>query len=239
MVSAVYLLIDNLLLCCSVVVHNHEVGGSSPPPVTKFMDFNKCVERYVIERLKILKGVYNRGDPPLPIPNREVKPLSADGTAWWWESRLAPNSEALWVITGLFYVTYFFWLFPTVTHSSLLLPTLIHSYLLLSTLLCFYPLFFFLDCLSTSFHFLRISFFRSYEIFMDTRTSIGWVCKGLEWFLYTSWAAAMRSDRIVSGWNILFYTTLSGADCSEGNYRFAGTGIFDMFHVRLGTFGIR
>ena len=28
--------------------------------------------------LKILKGVYNRGDPPLSIPNREVKPLSAD-----------------------------------------------------------------------------------------------------------------------------------------------------------------
>ena len=36
--------------------------------------------------LKILKGVYNRGDPPLSIPNREVKPLSADGTALWWES---------------------------------------------------------------------------------------------------------------------------------------------------------
>ena len=45
--------------------------------------------------LKILKGVYNRGDPPLSIPNREVKPLSADGTALWWESRLAPNSESL------------------------------------------------------------------------------------------------------------------------------------------------
>ena len=44
--------------------------------------------------LKILKGVYNRGDPPLSIPNREVKPLSADGTALWWESRLAPNCEA-------------------------------------------------------------------------------------------------------------------------------------------------
>jgi hypothetical protein len=43
--------------------------------------------------LKILKGVYNRGDPPLSIPNREVKPLSADGTALWWESRLAPNFE--------------------------------------------------------------------------------------------------------------------------------------------------
>ena len=43
--------------------------------------------------LKILKGVYNRGDPPLSIPNREVKPLSADGTALWWESRLAPTRK--------------------------------------------------------------------------------------------------------------------------------------------------
>ena len=34
--------------------------------------------------LKILKGVYNRGDPPLSIQNREVKPLRADGTALWW-----------------------------------------------------------------------------------------------------------------------------------------------------------
>jgi hypothetical protein len=26
-------------------------------------------------------GGYSEGVPPLPIPNREVKPLSADGTA--------------------------------------------------------------------------------------------------------------------------------------------------------------
>ena len=54
----------------------------------------KSVRWYVIIELKILKGVYNRGDPPLSIPNREVKPLSADGTALWWESRLAPNCES-------------------------------------------------------------------------------------------------------------------------------------------------
>ena len=36
---------------------------------------------------KILKGVYNVEDPPLSIPNREVKLHSADGTALWWESR--------------------------------------------------------------------------------------------------------------------------------------------------------
>ena len=28
-----------------------------------------------------LKGAYGGGDPPLPIPNREVKPARADGTA--------------------------------------------------------------------------------------------------------------------------------------------------------------
>ena len=44
--------------------------------------------------MKILKGVYIVGDPPLPIPNREVKPKRADGTAARWESRLAPNFES-------------------------------------------------------------------------------------------------------------------------------------------------
>ena len=43
--------------------------------------------------LKELKGVYSDGDPPLPIPNREVKPVSADGTAPGWESRSMPNLE--------------------------------------------------------------------------------------------------------------------------------------------------
>ena len=35
-------------------------------------------------------GGYNVGDPPLPIPNREVKPNGADGTASQWESRTPP-----------------------------------------------------------------------------------------------------------------------------------------------------
>ena len=41
----------------------------------------------------VLNGVYSDGDPPLPIPNREVKPVSADGTAERWESRSMPNLE--------------------------------------------------------------------------------------------------------------------------------------------------
>ena len=49
-------------------------------------------------------GVNVEGVTPLPIPNREVKPLGADGTIWVtvWESRTMPGfyfqsrSEAIW-----------------------------------------------------------------------------------------------------------------------------------------------
>ena len=38
-------------------------------------------------------GGYSQGETPLPIPNREVKPLYADGTACAgvWESRSLPR----------------------------------------------------------------------------------------------------------------------------------------------------
>ena len=39
----------------------------------------------------IVHGGYSEGDPPLPFPNREVKPVSADGTAEMWESRSTPT----------------------------------------------------------------------------------------------------------------------------------------------------
>ena len=35
----------------------------------------------------VYSGGYSGGVPPLPIPNREVKPARADGTAHPWESR--------------------------------------------------------------------------------------------------------------------------------------------------------
>ena len=38
-------------------------------------------------RSKRYSGGYSIGVPPLPIPNREVKPYNADGTAEMWESR--------------------------------------------------------------------------------------------------------------------------------------------------------
>ncbi len=49
--------------------------------------------------IKIL-GDHSEGVTPVPIPNTEVKPFSADGTAWVtvWESRTLPrlNLKACW-----------------------------------------------------------------------------------------------------------------------------------------------
>jgi hypothetical protein len=41
-----------------------------------------------------VSGAYSAGETPLPIPNREVKPRSADGTAGLprWESRSVPGT---------------------------------------------------------------------------------------------------------------------------------------------------
>jgi hypothetical protein len=53
-----------------------------------------------------LFGGYSEGDTPVPIPNTEVKPFSADGTAreTAWESRTPPrsNGRALRESEGLF-----------------------------------------------------------------------------------------------------------------------------------------
>ena len=79
--------------------------------------------------IKKLKGVYGKGDPPLPIPNREVKPFSADGTADRWESRKMPNSdgESYSDVTLSFFVSYLL---------CLVLSYLILSYLISSCLVC-------------------------------------------------------------------------------------------------------
>ena len=67
----------------------------------------RAVEWYPLWRCVVLKdpetrglsrfsGGLSEGETPLPIPNREVKPLSADGTwlARAWESRTPPVSYA-------------------------------------------------------------------------------------------------------------------------------------------------
>ena len=53
----------------------------------KYFHTKYCVIYF--SQLRYLGG-YSVGDPPLPIPNREVKPNSADGTAIKWESRQLP-----------------------------------------------------------------------------------------------------------------------------------------------------
>jgi hypothetical protein len=57
-------------------------------------------------------GGYRGRETPVPIPNTEVKPLIADGTAWVtvWESRTLPglaiiNKKKAMNIHGLFYLT--------------------------------------------------------------------------------------------------------------------------------------
>ena len=50
-------------------------------------------------------GDYGDGETPLPIPNREVKPVRADGTARFgeWESKSSPEFFILAPFVGLFY----------------------------------------------------------------------------------------------------------------------------------------
>ena len=112
--------------------------------------------------IKKLKGVYGKGDPPLPIPNREVKPFSADGTADRWESRKMPNldGESYRDVTLSFFCLIFRFLSRLVLccvrvvfsflwcgalvflFLCFLLYSLLHS--LLSPLLCFFVIPFFL-----------------------------------------------------------------------------------------------
>ena len=45
--------------------------------VVSFLDY----EIYSVKYVNLIYGGYSAGVPPLPIPNREVKPVHADGTA--------------------------------------------------------------------------------------------------------------------------------------------------------------
>jgi hypothetical protein len=48
-------------------------------------------------------GDHSEGETPVPIPNTEVKPFSADGTAWAtvWESRTLPRLKLGLAKTGM------------------------------------------------------------------------------------------------------------------------------------------
>jgi hypothetical protein len=48
-------------------------------------------------------GDHGEGETPVPIPNTEVKPFSADGTAWEavWESRTLPGLKLIFAKAGI------------------------------------------------------------------------------------------------------------------------------------------
>ena len=69
-----------------------------------FLDDERVILNSTFYILNLLKGIYSYGDPPLPIPNREVKPVSADGTAPGWESRSMPNLERASSTNPLFFL---------------------------------------------------------------------------------------------------------------------------------------
>ena len=74
-------------------------------------------------------GVYSDGVPPLPIPNREVKPVSADGTAEMWESRSTPTFKKSLIPYGvrLFFICIY--LISGLLNSTHTENTSVNSYL--------------------------------------------------------------------------------------------------------------
>ena len=69
-------------------IHSHSLIFSPP------LNNNRC--SYSIENFEIkLSGDHSRGETPVPMPNTEVKPSSADGTACAseWESRSLPGNK--------------------------------------------------------------------------------------------------------------------------------------------------
>ena len=57
--------------CVEIVTH-------TVPFHVQFLNYELCTMNYGLMKLS---GGYCSGVPPLPIPNREVKPACADGTA--------------------------------------------------------------------------------------------------------------------------------------------------------------
>ena len=75
-----------------IVVNSDEKSGTCADEA----NFGDCDPRFITHHSSLITyqrivGGYSERVPPLPIPNREVKPLSADGTALGWESRSLPT----------------------------------------------------------------------------------------------------------------------------------------------------
>ena len=71
----------------------------------------------------VISGGYSVRVPPLPIPNREVKPHRADGTAYKWESRSPPFSVSPPEVktSGGLFCMYSFLLLPSENMPSVFL----------------------------------------------------------------------------------------------------------------------
>ena len=61
-----------------------------------------ATDAYTVTNTHKFLGDHGEGDPPVPIPNTEVKPFSADGTAWVtvWESRTLPRLKLILAKAG-------------------------------------------------------------------------------------------------------------------------------------------
>ena len=68
------------------------INRKSPPGLFTLLT---VVNKETGRKTKRFVGGYSMEAPPLPIPNREVKLHSADGTAVWWESRSLPTPHNL------------------------------------------------------------------------------------------------------------------------------------------------
>ena len=53
--------------------------------------YRSTTNHSINNRVFYTSGDHSEGVPPVPIPNTEVKPFSADGTAIRWESRSSPD----------------------------------------------------------------------------------------------------------------------------------------------------
>ena len=96
------------------IFRNHEgnfVGRKWRGPAWNNIERNWLLvfENWILIFLRsLISGSHSEGDPPVPIPNTVVKPLSADGTAClcMWKSRTLPDliwERPVQKCTGLFF----------------------------------------------------------------------------------------------------------------------------------------
>ena len=86
-----------------------QVSCARCQPNTPFVKNDKC-RKEEGENKEEISGGYCGGVPPLPIPNREVKPTSADGTAMQCGrvgNRLLLEESSETKVLGLFFYAFF------------------------------------------------------------------------------------------------------------------------------------